>query len=95
MTLSTGAEISARNAIDFGTRHDLGSPQPIPLEGGLHDYTSTVAPEEASSTAQGWQKVYRLLKEDGYSVSLVQNPTLSREATPLRPRAWSTRRTSR
>jgi pimeloyl-ACP methyl ester carboxylesterase len=25
----------------------------------------------------GWQEVYRLLKEDGYSVSVVQNPTLS------------------
>jgi pimeloyl-ACP methyl ester carboxylesterase len=27
----------------------------------------------------GWQAVYRLLKEDGYSVSIVQNPTLSLE----------------
>src|SRR4051794_21605520 len=27
----------------------------------------------------GWQGVYRLLKEDGYSVSIVQNPTLSLE----------------
>ena len=27
----------------------------------------------------GWQDVYRLLKEDGYSVSIVQNPTLSLE----------------
>jgi pimeloyl-ACP methyl ester carboxylesterase len=27
----------------------------------------------------GWQEVYRLLKEDGYSVSIVQNPTLSLE----------------
>jgi pimeloyl-ACP methyl ester carboxylesterase len=27
----------------------------------------------------GWQEVYRLLKEDGYSVSVVQNPTLSLE----------------
>ncbi len=27
----------------------------------------------------GWQKVYGLLKEDGYSVSIVQNPTLSLE----------------
>src|SRR2546430_14052794 len=25
----------------------------------------------------GWQEVYRLLKEDGYNVSIVQNPTLS------------------
>ena len=25
----------------------------------------------------GWQDVYRLLKKDGYSVSVVQNPTLS------------------
>jgi pimeloyl-ACP methyl ester carboxylesterase len=25
----------------------------------------------------GWQEVYRLLKDDGYSVSIVQNPTLS------------------
>jgi pimeloyl-ACP methyl ester carboxylesterase len=25
----------------------------------------------------GWQEVYRLLKEDGYRVSIVQNPTLS------------------
>ena len=25
----------------------------------------------------GWQEVYRLLTEDGYSVSIVQNPTLS------------------
>jgi pimeloyl-ACP methyl ester carboxylesterase len=27
----------------------------------------------------GWQEVYRLLKQDGYSVSIVQNPTLSLE----------------
>jgi pimeloyl-ACP methyl ester carboxylesterase len=27
----------------------------------------------------GWQEVYRLLKKDGYSVSVVQNPTLSLE----------------
>jgi pimeloyl-ACP methyl ester carboxylesterase len=27
----------------------------------------------------GWQGVYRLLKEDGYGVSVVQNPTLSLE----------------
>src|SRR5918996_4877 len=27
----------------------------------------------------GWQQVYRLLKQDGYSVSIVQNPTLSLE----------------
>jgi len=27
----------------------------------------------------GWQDVYRLLKDDGYSVSIVQNPTLSLE----------------
>ena len=27
----------------------------------------------------GWQEVYRLLKEDGYSASIVQNPTLSLE----------------
>jgi pimeloyl-ACP methyl ester carboxylesterase len=27
----------------------------------------------------GWQAVYRLLKDDGYSVSIVQNPTLSLE----------------
>jgi hypothetical protein len=43
----------------------------------------------------GWQEVYRLLKEDGYSVSVVQNPTLSLGATPPRPSASSTRRTSR
>ena len=28
----------------------------------------------------GWQEVYRLLKEHGYSVSVVQNPTLSLES---------------
>ena len=27
----------------------------------------------------GWQEVYRLLKQDGYGVSVVQNPTLSLE----------------
>ena len=27
----------------------------------------------------GWQEVYRLLKKDGYRVSVVQNPTLSLE----------------
>src|SRR5256885_11236235 len=27
----------------------------------------------------GWQEVYRRLKKDGYSVSIVQNPTLSLE----------------
>jgi pimeloyl-ACP methyl ester carboxylesterase len=27
----------------------------------------------------GWQEIYRLLKEDGYSVRIVQNPTLSLE----------------
>jgi pimeloyl-ACP methyl ester carboxylesterase len=27
----------------------------------------------------GWQEVYRLLKNDGYNVSIVQNPTLSLE----------------
>ena len=27
----------------------------------------------------GWQQVYRLLKQDGYKVSIVQNPTLSLE----------------
>ena len=27
----------------------------------------------------GWQKVYQLLRQDGYNVSIVQNPTLSLE----------------
>ena len=27
----------------------------------------------------GWQQVYRLLRQDGYNVSIVQNPTLSLE----------------
>jgi pimeloyl-ACP methyl ester carboxylesterase len=27
----------------------------------------------------GWQEIYRLLKEDGYSIRIVQNPTLSLE----------------
>ena len=27
----------------------------------------------------GWEAVYHLLKQDGYSVSIVQNPTLSLE----------------
>ena len=43
----------------------------------------------------GWQDVYRLLKEDGYTVSIVQNPSCHSKATPPRPGAWSTRRTSR
>ena len=25
----------------------------------------------------GWQRVYRLLRDDGHAVSVVQNPTLS------------------
>ena len=25
----------------------------------------------------GWEDVYRILKEDGYEVSIVQNPTIS------------------
>ena len=27
----------------------------------------------------GWQRVYRLLRQDGYNVAVVQNPTLSLE----------------
>ena len=43
----------------------------------------------------GWQGVYDLLTADGYSVGVVQNPTLSLEGDAQR-RAWSsTARTGR
>ena len=32
----------------------------------------------------GWEGVYRILKNDGYDVSIVQNPTLNWQATRLR-----------
>ena len=43
----------------------------------------------------GWQAVYTLLKEDGYNVSIVQNPTLSLEGDGKPPGRSSTRRTGR
>jgi pimeloyl-ACP methyl ester carboxylesterase len=30
-----------------------------------------------SSTESGWEGVYKILKKDGFSVTIVQNPTLS------------------
>jgi hypothetical protein len=38
----------------------------------------------------GWQGVYEQLTKDGYSVSVVQNPTLSLAPTPTRPGVSST-----
>ena len=32
----------------------------------------------------GWRAVYDLLTQDGYHVAVVQNPTLSLQATPPR-----------
>src|SRR3954470_12656706 len=43
-----------------------GSPSVVLVHGGFVD-------------GSGWQEVHRLLKNDGYSVSIVQNPTLSLE----------------
>ena len=40
----------------------------------------------------GWREVYRLLKGDGYSVSVVQNPTLSLEGDAAVASASSPRR---
>jgi pimeloyl-ACP methyl ester carboxylesterase len=34
----------------------------------------------------GWREVYRLLKEDGYGVGVVQNPTLSLEGDAAAPK---------
>src|SRR6267378_977323 len=52
--------------------------------------TANAAPNETPATAKnvvlvhggfvdgsGWQKVYSILKKDGYNVSIVQNPTTS------------------
>jgi pimeloyl-ACP methyl ester carboxylesterase len=52
--------------------------------------TANAAPQETQATAKnvvlvhggfvdgsGWQKVYSILKKDGYNVSIVQNPTTS------------------
>ena len=51
----------------------------------------------------GWQRVYGLLKQDGYKVAIVQNPTLSLEADAAAtrqvlqaqdgPASWSATRT--
>src|SRR4051812_6464818 len=43
-----------------------GSPSVVLVHGGFVD-------------GSGWQEVHRLLKNDGYSVRIVQNPTLSLE----------------
>ena len=43
----------------------------------------------------GWQGVYDLLKKDGYTVSIVQNPTISLEDdVAVTKRTWP-RRTAR
>jgi hypothetical protein len=39
----------------------------------------------------GWQRVYSRLRQDGYGVSIVQNPTC-RSRTTLRPRNVSSQR---
>jgi len=36
----------------------------------------------------GWEGVYRILKQDGYDVSIVQNPTISLATTWLLPSAF-------
>jgi hypothetical protein len=36
----------------------------------------------------GWEGVYKILKKDGYNVSIVQNPTLSLDATSRLPSAF-------
>jgi pimeloyl-ACP methyl ester carboxylesterase len=43
-----------------------GTPSVVLVHGGFVD-------------GSGWQEVYRLLEDDGFSVSIVQNPTLSLE----------------
>jgi len=43
----------------------------------------------------GWQGVYYLLKKNGYTVSIVQNPTLSLATTSRSPSAHRPRRTAR
>ncbi len=44
----------------------------------------------------GWESVYKILKKDGYSVTIVQNPTISLadDGSPQR-NALFTRRTAR
>jgi hypothetical protein len=42
----------------------------------------------------GWQAVYHQLTNDGYSVSVVQNPTFRLRETPTPPGVSSTRRAS-
>ena len=48
-----------------------------------------------SVDGSGWQGVYQQLTKDGYTVSVVQNPTLSlARATPMPPGVSSTRKPS-
>ena len=37
----------------------------------------------------GWEGVHKILKKDGYNVSIVQNPTISLAGTRLSEQTWS------
>ncbi len=40
----------------------------------------------------GWESIYKILKKDGYNVSVVQNPTIPLAAKSPRPTANKARR---
>ena len=61
VVLTQGADLGAQSASNQGTS---SRPTVVLVHGGFVD-------------GSGWEAVYRILRKDGYTVRVVQNPTLS------------------
>jgi pimeloyl-ACP methyl ester carboxylesterase len=61
------------------TRRDVATNSPLRKEIIVSDVRNVVLVHGGFVDGSGWEGVYRLLKQDGFNVSVVQNPTLSLE----------------
>ena len=66
--------------------HAIAAVAALPLATTAHAAKPTPAPKTVKNVVlvhggfvdgSGWKKVYDILKKDGYSVSIVQNPTIT------------------
>jgi pimeloyl-ACP methyl ester carboxylesterase len=67
------------DAVITDPRPDVATSSPLTKEITVSDARNVVLVHGGFVDGSGWEGVYRLLKQDGFNVSVVQNPTLSLE----------------
>src|SRR5919109_2310281 len=73
----TPAFMADADAVITDPRPDVATSSPLTKEITVSDARNVVLVHGGFVDGSGWEGVYRLLKQDGFNVSVVQNPTLS------------------